>query len=81
MFYLARSAPASTGRKALSSGAAAGLSVLALLGVYELAAGRVGPGILVSVLVESILAFMYILLFFAERGRVIKSERAEVEQT
>ena len=55
MFFLARSVPVSVARTALSAGAAVALSVLALLGVYELTVGHAGAGILVSVVIESLL--------------------------
>ena len=59
MFFLARSAPASVGRTALSVGAAVVCSLLALLGIYEFAAGRAGAGILASVAIEALLALGY----------------------
>lgn len=60
IFYLARSAPASPARTGISAGAAFALGFLALLGIYELLAGRVSRGILSSVAVESLLAIGYI---------------------
>jgi hypothetical protein len=67
MFFLARSAPVSVARTALSAGFAVALMILALLGIYELTAGHVGPGILVSAAIEFVLALAYIRLLFAER--------------
>ena len=67
MLFLARSAPVSVTRTALSAGAAVLLSLLALLGVYEFTAGHAGPGILVSVVIESLLALGYIRILFTER--------------
>ena len=67
MFFLARSAPVSVARTALSAGTAVACSLLALLGVYELSAGRVGPAILPSVVVEGLLALGYIRILFTER--------------
>jgi hypothetical protein len=67
MFFLARSAPVSVARTALSAGTVVACSLLALLGVYELSAGRVGPAILLSVVVEGLLALGYIWILFTER--------------
>ena len=67
MFFLARSAPVSVARTALSAGTAVGCSLLALLGIYELSASRVGPAILPSVVVEALLALGYIWILFTER--------------
>jgi hypothetical protein len=66
-FFLARTAPVSVARTALCAGVAIGCSLLALLGVYEFSAGRAGAGILVSALVESLLAIGYIWILFTER--------------
>ena len=71
MSFLARSAPMSVTRTALSAGAAVLLSLLALLGVYELTAGHAGPGILVSVVIESLLALGYIRILFTERRAAV----------
>ncbi len=70
MYFLARSAPVSVARTALSAGTALALAVLALLGIYEFAAGRVGPGILVSAGLEFLLAFAYAGVLVAERKAV-----------
>jgi hypothetical protein len=67
MFFLARSAPVSVARTALSAGFASALMILALLGIYELTAGHVGPGILVSAAIEFLLALAYIRVLFTER--------------
>ncbi len=67
MFFFARSVPASPARTAMSAGAAVTTGSLALLGVYELSTGRVGPAILASVAVEALLALGYILLLVGER--------------
>ena len=72
MLFLARSAPVSVTRTALSAGAAVLLSLLALLGVYELTAGHAGPGILVSVVIESLLAFGYIRILLTERRAAVE---------
>jgi hypothetical protein len=67
MFFLARSAPVSVARTALSAGFASALMILALLGIYELTAGHVGPGILVSAAIEFLIALAYIRVLFTER--------------
>jgi hypothetical protein len=73
MYYLARSAPVSVARTALSAGTAVALSVLALLGVYEFAAGHAGPGILLSVAIESLIALTYIRVLLTDRKATIHS--------
>jgi hypothetical protein len=73
MFFLARSEPLSRTRTALSSGAAVALSLLALSGVYELFLHHAGPGILASILLESLLALGYIRLLFSERKSFSKA--------
>jgi len=60
MFFLARSAPPSGARTALSAGTSVTLCLLALLGVYEFTAGHAGPGIFASVLVETLLALGFV---------------------
>lgn len=81
IFFLARSAPRSTVRTALSAGATVTLWLLVFLGACELAAGHVGPGILGSVVVESILALAYTWLLLAERKiGVEREEKEEVNQ-
>lgn len=67
MYFLARSAPVSVARTALSAGTAVALSLLALLGVHELTAGHAGPGILASAAIESLIALGYIRILFTER--------------
>ncbi len=62
IMFLARSAPVSPIRTGLCAGAAVTLSLLALLGVYELIQSRVGPGILVSIAIEGLLAVGFIKL-------------------
>jgi hypothetical protein len=72
MFFLARSSTASEARTALAIGTALALSILVLLGVYELAAGHVGPGILVSMGVEALLAASYIWIVLVDRREGVK---------
>lgn len=67
MYFLARSAPVSVVRTALSAGTAVAVSLLALSGVYDLTAGHAGPGILVSAGIEFLLALGYIRILFTER--------------
>jgi hypothetical protein len=66
-FFLARNAPVSVARTALSTGIAIGSLLLALLGVYEFSAGRAGAGILVSAIVESLIGIGYIWILVTER--------------
>jgi len=67
IFFLARSAPPSAARTALCAGTAVTCSLLALLGVYEFSVGHAGPGILVSVAVESLLALSYLRILVTDR--------------
>ena len=71
IFFLARSAPVSVARPALSAGTAVACSLLALLGVYELTSGGAGQAILASLVVESLLALGYIGILFTERRGVV----------
>lgn len=52
MFFMARHAPPSIARTAMSSGVVIGLFGLAVLGFSEWLNGRAGPGILLAVVVE-----------------------------
>jgi len=72
IFFLSRSLTLSIARTALSIGAAVTLSLLALLGIYEYSLDRVGSGILVSVVIESLLAIGYIIILFNERKVSVK---------
>ena len=67
IFFLSKSLDLSKARKSLSIGAAITLSLLALLGIYEYSLGRVGPGILASVVIESLLSIGYIIILFKDR--------------
>jgi hypothetical protein len=64
MLFLARSAPPSDVRSALSVGMFVSLALLAGLGLFEFKARRAGSGIFVSVAVEIILAlgFAWVML-------------------
>lgn len=64
LLFLGRSAPPSELRSAVSIGMVAALSLLAALGVFEFTAHRAGKGILVSVVLEVLLAscFAWVLL-------------------
>lgn len=64
MFWLARNASASLARSAMSKGLAAACVILALLGIFELAAGHVTAGILAAVVIELLLA---LALLYASR--------------
>jgi hypothetical protein len=67
IFLLARSAPPSPARTAVSAGTAVGLLLLAILGVYEFTAGRAGRAILASAAVEGLLAAGFIRVLVADR--------------
>ncbi len=67
IFFLAHSAPRSTARTALSAGTAVVTLLLAGTGVYELAAGHAGKGILISAAIEFLLALGYIRVLLSER--------------
>ncbi len=66
MYILARSAPVSIARTALSAGTAVALSLLALLGIFEFAAGRAGAGIFVSAGLELLIAIAYVRVLVSE---------------
>jgi hypothetical protein len=68
IFFFARSAPVSVARTALCAGTAVACLLLALLGVYERAAGRAGPAILASVAIEFLLGVGYIWILVSERS-------------
>jgi hypothetical protein len=68
MLFLARSAPPSDVRSALSAGMFVSLALLAGLGVFEFKARRAGSGIFVSVAVEVILALGFAWVLFAGVG-------------
>ena len=67
MYFLARSAPVSAARTALSAGTAVALLLLAFSGVYELTMGHAGRGILASSALEFLIALGYIRILFTER--------------
>jgi hypothetical protein len=67
MFFLARKAPLSVTRTAMSTGIAVALSLLALMGIYEFSAGHVKPGIFVSVLLEALIASGFIWVLLTEK--------------
>ena len=60
MFYRARNAEPSIARAALSSGIVVACLALAALGLYELASGRAGVGILSAAAVEAALALGFL---------------------
>jgi hypothetical protein len=71
MYYLARSSPVSVTRTALSAGTAVALSFLVLLGIFGPTVGHAGPGILVSVTIESLMALAYMWILFTERRHAV----------
>ena len=72
IFFIARSAPVSVARTALSAGAAVILLLLVVLGIYEFLTGHSGSGILVSVFIELLLALGYVRILFIEQKRELK---------
>ena len=72
IFFLSKSLDLSKARTSLSIGAAFTLSLLALLGIYEYSLGRVGSGILASVLIEFLLSIGYIIILFKDRKTSVK---------
>lgn len=67
VFFLARKAPFSTARTALSAGAVVITLLLAGTGVYALAMGHAGKGILISAAIEFLLGLGFICVLFAEK--------------
>lgn len=67
IFFLARSASKSAIRTALSAGAVVVTLLLAGTGVYELALGHVGKGILISAAVELLLGLGFIWVLLTEK--------------
>lgn len=72
ILFLSRSIPLSTARTALTIGAIFILSLLAFLSIYEYALNRVGAGIIVSAIIEVLLAIGYILVFVKDRKTSIQ---------
>lgn len=73
IFFLSRSIAASVARTALTVGVIVTLSLLAFLSYYEFAADRVGSGILVSAVIESLLAICYMIIFLNDQKVSIKN--------
>jgi hypothetical protein len=67
IFFQTKSLNLSKARTALSIGAASTLSLLAIMGIYEYSMGRVGAGILASVVIESLLSLGYIIILIKDR--------------
>jgi hypothetical protein len=67
IFFLARSAPKSLIRTALSAGTVVVTLLLAGTGVYEFAAGHAAGGILASAAIEFLLGVGYIWILISER--------------
>ncbi len=71
IFFMARSAPASAARTALSAGTVVVTLLLAGTGVYEFAVGHAAGGILASAAIEFLLALGYIWVLVTERREVM----------
>jgi hypothetical protein len=67
MFFLGRSAALSVLRSAVCLGMAGAIALLASLGGFELSAGRVGRGIIASVVVEALLAAGFLWVWWSGR--------------
>ncbi len=67
LFFMAKNVPASAARTAMTAGAMVVLSLLAILGVYEFVAGRVGAGIFVSAGIELLLAIGFTVVLISDR--------------
>jgi hypothetical protein len=67
MFFLGRTAGPSDLRSAVCLGMAGAIALLAGLGLYELAAGRVGSGIIAPAIVEASLAAAFAWAWWADR--------------
>jgi hypothetical protein len=67
VFFLARKAPASPARTALSAGAVVITLLLAATGVHALALGHAGKGILISAAIELLLGLGFIWVLLAEK--------------
>ncbi len=67
MFFCARTAQPSSARSAMSTGFGIGCLALAALGIFELAAGHVGLGILAATLVEIALGFSFLVVARTQR--------------
>lgn len=76
IFFAARSATVSATRTALCAGTAVACSLLAILGAYEFAAGRTGPGILPSAALEALLALGYVSVLVSQRKETAASPAA-----
>ncbi len=74
MLFLARKAEPSPARSALVSGFVFICAILAGLGVFEMASGRVNSGILPAVVGEVILAITYLLIARSERSNASQSK-------
>jgi hypothetical protein len=74
LFFMARTAPVSDARTAISAGATVVLLLLVTLGIYEFVAGRVGAGIFGSAGIELVIAIGFIVVLISERR-----EDADVE--
>ena len=67
MFFLGRDAPPSELRSAVCVGMGVALTLLAALGVFERAAGRVSSGIIVPAVIEAVFAAGFAWAWWADR--------------
>ena len=73
VFFLARQAPLSIARTALSAGAVVITLLLAGTGVYALAMGHAGKGILISAAIELLLGLGFICVLLTENTKSTNS--------
>ncbi len=67
LFFLGRTAPPSDLRSAVCLGIGGASALLAGLGLFELRTGRVGSGIVVSVIVELVLSAAFVWVWWSDR--------------
>lgn len=73
IFFIARSAPVSVARTAISAGTAVAVALLSLLSIYEFAVGHAAGGILVSATIEALLAVGYVRVLFVDKKNAAKA--------
>jgi hypothetical protein len=75
LFFLARSIPLSSARRALSAAAVTTCSLLAFLGVCEFSAGRAAAPILASAAIEAVLAVLFARLLVSDHKLLSAAEK------
>lgn len=67
ILFLSRKSPVSAARTSISVGAVVTLLLLAMMGVYEFSLGHASSAILISVVLESVLGFVFIIVILTEK--------------